>query len=131
MEGADLVPFATGKKSGAPHDVLFWRNRTRSNNYSARQGEWKFVHSTEGSEQPGHTQKPARDLLFNLTVDSGEQSDLAAQHPDKLAALKKRYEVWSAEVDADCCKLGIEPMGLKAGAVSPPQPQANKTKPRG
>ena len=52
MEGADLVPFATGKKSGAPHDVLFWRNRTRSNNYSARQGEWKFVHSTEGSQQP-------------------------------------------------------------------------------
>ena len=52
MEGADRVPFATGKKSGTPHDVLFWRNRTRSNNYSARQGEWKFVHSTEGSQQP-------------------------------------------------------------------------------
>jgi arylsulfatase A-like enzyme len=113
VEGVDLVPFLTGKKSGAPHDILFWRNRTRSNNYGARQGDWKFTHSTEGTEQPGPTQKPARDMLFNLATDIGEQNDLATQHPDKLAALRRLYEAWSAEVDADCRKLGIEPMPAK------------------
>lgn len=105
MEGADLVPFVTGKKQSAPHDILFWRNRTRSNNYAARQGEWKFVHSTEGAEGPGPQQTPGRDMLFNLAADIGEQHDLSTEHPDKLAALKKLYEAWSAEVDADFHKL--------------------------
>ena len=128
MDGMDLVPFVNGKQAGAPHGALFWRNRTRSNNYGARQGEWKFVHSTEGTEQPGPTQKPGRDMLFNLTADIGEQTDLAAQQPEKLAALKKLYEAWSAEVDADCRKLGIEPMPAKPDGPAAPQPKGKKAK---
>ncbi|GDY22685.1 N-acetylgalactosamine-6-sulfatase [Verrucomicrobiota bacterium] len=129
FEGVDLVPFVTGKKSGAPHDVLFWRNRTRSNNYAARAGDWKFVHSTEGSEQPGPQQKPGRDLLFNLAADLGEQTDLAAQHPEKLTALKQRYDAWSAAVDADCRKLGREPMpAAPARAPAPSAPKPGKAR---
>jgi arylsulfatase A-like enzyme len=109
LEGVDLIQYLTGKKGGSPHEVLFWRSRTRSNNYGARQGNWKYVYSTEGSEVPGPKQIPARDMLFNLADDIGEQRDLAAAHPEKLAALKNRYEAWSAGVDADCRKLGIEP----------------------
>lgn len=105
MDGVDLLPYVTGKKQSAPHAILFWRNRTRSNNYAARQGDWKFVHSTEGAESPGPRQTPARDMLFNLAADIGEQHDLAAEQPDKLAALKKLYEAWSAEVDVDFHKL--------------------------
>jgi arylsulfatase A-like enzyme len=109
LEGVDLVPFVTGKKAGPPHEALFWRCRTRSNNYGARQGDWKYVYSTEGAEQPGPNQKPARDMLFNLADDIREQRDLAARHPEKLAALKKLYEAWSRDVDAACRQLGIEP----------------------
>lgn len=109
LEGVDLVPFVTGQKTGAPHEALFWRCRTRSNNYGARRGDWKYVYSTKGAEQPGPNQQPARDMLFNLADDIGEQRDLAATHPDKLAELKKLYDAWSAAVDADCRRLGIEP----------------------
>ena len=109
LEGVDLVPFVTGKEAGPPHEALFWRCRTRSNNYGARQGDWKYVYSTEGGEQPGPNQQPARDMLFNLADDISEQHDLAAAHPEKLAELKKLYEAWSRDVDADCRKLGIEP----------------------
>lgn len=48
-------------------------------------------------------------MLFNLAEDVGEQHDLAAKYPDKLAILKKLYQEWSDGVDADCRKLGIEP----------------------
>jgi arylsulfatase A-like enzyme len=113
IDGGDLLPYVTGEKAGAPHEVLYWRCRTRSNNYAARQGDWKFVHSTEGAEQPGPKQIPARDMLFNLADDIGEQHDLAAEHPAKLAELKKLYEAWSNEVDADCRSLGLTPRGLK------------------
>ncbi|MFA6562019.1 MAG: sulfatase-like hydrolase/transferase [Verrucomicrobiia bacterium] len=109
LDGVNLLPYLSGEKIGAPHDTLFWRCRTRSNNFAARQGDWKMVWSTEGSEQPGPKQTPARYMLFNLAEDLSEQHDLAAKHPDKLAALRKLWEDWSASVDADCRKLGVEP----------------------
>jgi arylsulfatase A-like enzyme len=125
LDGVDLVPFLTGKRQGAPHEALFWRSRTMSDNYGMRQGRWKFVHSTEGSDRPGPRQQPARDLLFDLAADPGERHDLARERPETLAELKRRYEAWSAEVDADCRRLGIEP--LTAGTAVPPGPAAGLT----
>jgi arylsulfatase A-like enzyme len=118
IDGVDLLPFVKGDKSGAPHDILFWRSRTMSNNYGARQGDWKYVHSTEGDAATGPKQKPARDMLFNLATDISEQHDLAGEQPAKLAELKRLYTVWSEEVDADCRKIGLEPKF--------PKPAANK-----
>ena len=109
IDGVDLLPYLAGEKTGSPHEALFWRSRTTSNNYAARIGNWKFVHSTEGDSKPGPKQKPAREMLFDLAHDIGEQHDLAAKQPEKLAELKKQYEAWSAAVDADCRKLGLKP----------------------
>ena len=109
LDGVNLLPYLNGEKTGAPHAALFWRCRTRSNNFAARQSDWKMVWSTEGGEQPGPNQKPARYMLFNVAEDISEQNDLAAKHPEKLAALRKLWEDWSVGVDADCRKLGIEP----------------------
>ena len=115
IEGVDLVPYVEGNRSGAPHEVLYWRSRTMSNNYAARKAEWKFVHSTEGASDPGPQQTPARDMLFNLAQDIGEKNDLAAINPEKLAELRGLYEAWSAAVDADCRGLGIEPLFPRQG----------------
>lgn len=109
IDGVNLIPFLKGEAAGRPHDDLYWRSRTRNNNYGMRLGDWKFVHSTEGTEEPGPKQTPARDMLFNLADDIGEQRDLSDRYPDKLAELKRRYESWDADVDADCRRLGIEP----------------------
>ena len=92
-----------------------------SNNYGARQGDWKFVHSTEGDAAPGPKQKPAQDMLFNLATDISEQHDLAAEQPAKLAELMKLYATWSEEVDADCRNLGLEPK-----FPTPPKPAPAK-----
>ena len=108
-DGVDLLPFLSGKNKGSPHETLFWRSRTMGNNYAVRQGDWKVLHSTEGSDVPGPKQTPAREMLFNLASDISEANDLAASEPAKLAELKKLYEAWSAEVDADCRKMGLTP----------------------
>src|SRR5262249_22747596 len=94
-------------------------------NYGMRQGHWKFVHSTEGSDRPGPRQEPARDMLFDLESDLGERHDLARERPEMLAELKQRYEVWRAEVDTDSRRLGIEP--VTAGAAAPASPAAGLT----
>jgi arylsulfatase A-like enzyme len=123
IDGVDLLPYLTGKKTGTPHEALYFRCRTRNNNYGMRLGNWTFVHSTEGSERAGPRQTAARDMLFNLADDIGQRNDLAAQHPEKLAELKKRYEAWSAQADDDCRALGIEPKGL--GRPSPAKGSAS------
>jgi arylsulfatase A-like enzyme len=117
IDGVDLVPFVTGKMHGSPHEILFWRSRTMSNNYGARYGDWKYVHSTEGDAVPGPKQTPAREMLFNLANDISEQHDLSADEPARLADLRKRYEKWSNEVDADCKGMGLAP---KFGPTSQP-----------
>jgi arylsulfatase A-like enzyme len=121
-DGADLRPFFSGQAS-APDRPLFWRSRTMSNNYGARVGVWKFVHSTEGDAAPGPKQTPATDQLFNLAADIGERRNLAREQPAKLAELKKLYAAWSDEVDADCRRLGLEPK-----FPPPVAPKQTKTK---
>jgi arylsulfatase A-like enzyme len=120
VDGKDLLPYVTGKLKEAPHQTLFWRSRTMSNNYGARQGDWKFVHSTEGDASPGPKQTPARDMLFNLAEDLSEQKDLAGVNPAKLDELKKLYEAWSIAVDADAVKMGLTPKFQKTSASSKP-----------
>jgi arylsulfatase A-like enzyme len=127
-DGVNLLPFVTAGKTGAPHDALFWRSRTMSGNHGARQGPWKFVHSTEGDAAPGPKQTPAQDMLFNLSSDIGEQHNLAATQPAKLAEMKKLYEAWSAEVDADCRRSGLEPKFPTAAAPAEPGAKKNKKK---
>jgi arylsulfatase A-like enzyme len=113
LDGVNLLPYLNCEQTAVPHDALFWRCRTRSNNFAVRQGDWKMVWSTEGAADPGPRQTLARYMLFNVATDISEQNDLAAKYPGKLAALKKLYEAWSTEVDADCRKLGIEPAAAK------------------
>ena len=118
VEGVNLLPFVKGDKQGSPHEALFWRCRTRTaypppqagDCHAVRQGDWMYVHTHRYNEDgtgPGPDVAPER--LFNLASDLGEQYDLAAEQPEKLAELKKLYEAWSDEVDADCRKIGIEP----------------------
>jgi hypothetical protein len=53
-----------------------------------RQGEWKLV---------WHTTLPSKIELFDLAQDPGETKDLAAQHPERVAALQRRLEELSKD----------------------------------
>ncbi|HTU24601.1 MAG TPA: sulfatase-like hydrolase/transferase [Pirellulales bacterium] len=121
IEGVDFLPYVAGKESGAPHEVLYWRSCTMGNNYAARKGDWKFVHSTEAAQDPAPQHAPARDMLFNLAEDIGEKKDLASENPQKLAELRDLYDAWSAAVDKDCRKLGIEPLFPKRASQDKPK----------
>src|SRR5262245_49936791 len=48
-----------------------------------RQGDWKLIWRTM---LPSHVE------LFNVTSDSSEKEDVAAQYPDKVATMQKRLE---------------------------------------
>ena len=83
LDGVNLLPFLSGEKTGAPHEILFWKNGDQG---AVRQGEWKLVIS---AWQP-------KLQLFNLTDDIGEKHDLANEKPELVAELQKAWCDWSA-----------------------------------
>lgn len=83
MDGVDLLPFVLGDAEGDPHDALFWR----SGHYQVVLADgWKLQRAD----------RPERTWLFHLESDPTEQQDLAAQRPDKVAALSRLLDAHNA-----------------------------------
>jgi arylsulfatase A-like enzyme len=51
-----------------------------------RQGNWKLIPRFPGVKD---TRLPLKTSLFDLSTDIGEEKNIAADHPDKVAELSK------------------------------------------
>lgn len=78
LDGFDMLPVLAGRVD-SPRDEMFWQRR---GDRAARVGRWKWVESARGSG------------LFDLETDLSEQRDLAAEKPEILAAVQKRFAAW-------------------------------------
>ncbi len=85
LDGVDLLPYLTGKKSERPHQTLYWRYGPQ---WAVRHGDHKLVVSRGGSGRPE---------LYDLVRDIGESKDLAPTMPEKVKELQALYERWNAE----------------------------------
>jgi arylsulfatase A-like enzyme len=79
---------------------LFWRFGKQ---IAVRKGDWKLVKApgagaTFDEAADGATTDDAQ--LFNLAHDIGEQTNLAAQEPDKVKELAAEWQKWNAELVA-------------------------------
>ncbi|MFD3927964.1 sulfatase [Streptomyces sp. NPDC058614] len=81
LDGTSLAGYLLRGEEVAERD-LFWRVR---GNRSLRRGDWKYHQASDGV-----------DHLYNLTADSREQADLAADRPELLAELKAAWEKTAA-----------------------------------
>jgi arylsulfatase A-like enzyme len=66
-----------GNQGGAPHGAI-------------RDGDWKLIEWFEDGAVE----------LYNIPQDISEKTNLAAQHPDKVAALRAKLIAWRTEVGA-------------------------------
>jgi uncharacterized sulfatase len=80
LDGVNLIPFLTGKKTGQPHEVLYWRWREQA---AVRKGDWKYL--TCGD----------RGYLFDLASDPEEKRNRLAEHPELGRELRTQLEQWS------------------------------------
>jgi arylsulfatase A-like enzyme len=83
LDGVDLVPFLTGRKTGDPHETLFWRIAERDI-WAVRSGDHKLI---KQGQKPG---------LHDLSKDLRESRDLDGKLPEVQARLQKAYDAWSA-----------------------------------
>lgn len=95
-DGVNLMPYLTGQKRTAPHEVLCWRN---GSNAAVRKGDWKLF---KGGDHY---------WLFDLSKDIGEHNNLASQFPKIVEELKKELVRWEGKLKAPlwpCRKPGGE-----------------------
>ena len=81
LDGADLMPYLTGKSKGSPHDRLFWKWR---NLKAVREGKWKYHQNGD---------------LFDLNKDIAESNNLSEKRPKVAARLQRALEEWESEVE--------------------------------
>lgn len=93
VDGVSLLPLLRGES--LPARALYWHyphygNQGGAPGAAVREGDWKLIEWYEDGRRE----------LFNLREDLGEKQDLAAAHPDKVAALSVKLESWRKDVGA-------------------------------
>ena len=86
FEGRNVWPTLTG--TGGPETAsrtLFWRFNDL---WAVREGRWKLTVPQARVPRP---------LLFDLESDVGENTDVAARHPDVVARLTQAWTDWNAK----------------------------------
>ncbi len=94
LDGADLLPYLKGERSGAPHDALYWR---MGQQMAVRIGDYKLVRYDRNADtRSGRAEPVTAARLYNLAKDVGETNDLAATEADKAKELQARWDAWNA-----------------------------------
>jgi arylsulfatase A-like enzyme len=88
LDGIDLLPVLTGATREIER-TAFWRVTGPRVQRAVRSGPWKLV------------MDQGRPLLFDLSKDIGERTDLIAAHPGVAIKLRAALEAWEADVDGE------------------------------
>lgn len=86
MEGTSLRPLFDGQ-TFERQEPLFWEHE---GNRAVRQGHWKLV-----SQVPEIRRAGGEWELYDLSADRTETTDLADEHPEKVADLAAKWDEWA------------------------------------
>jgi arylsulfatase A-like enzyme len=85
LDGVNLLPYLRGEVKDRPHETLYWRI---DGMWAIRHGDLKLTHPTPGTSPP---------MLFDLSKDIGERTDLASARPDDVRSLQAMWDRWNTE----------------------------------
>jgi len=111
QDSVDLTPYLAGDNTEVPHEFLFWRAKP---NMSVRWGKWKMWKVNKSDqplsamtlsglrlpeiEFPQDSPNGQLTVLYDLSADIGEQTNVADQHPDVVERLETELANWDAEL---------------------------------
>lgn len=81
MDGVDLLPYLTGRKTKAPHAYLFWRFWDQS---AVRSEKWKFINAGNKAA-----------YLFDMKKDPEERNNLISREPAVAKKLRRKLQDWT------------------------------------
>jgi arylsulfatase A-like enzyme len=95
LDGRSLAALIRDAKTPSPHQdhALHWQIGSGPNaDWAVRDGEWKLIgRSRDTSSSDGKSTK-LEDVLFNISADPGEKTNLADQHPEIVTRLRKLHD---------------------------------------
>jgi arylsulfatase/arylsulfatase A len=102
FDGRSIWPLLKGLKNASPDRTLFTQSHRGDrpvlyHNFAARNANWKLVSAT-GFGQETLPESGPKFELFDMLKDPYETQDVAAEHPEIVAELKKKYEAWFKDV---------------------------------
>jgi arylsulfatase A-like enzyme len=118
IDGADIWPLLSGQSQTSPHNALYYFNGVRLQ--AVRSGAWKLAIAPQGTGKGIGAPEPAtfaKPRLYNLDLDIGERTNVAAEHPKVVARLQGLIR----EMDADLGRNGNGPGVRPPGRVAHPR----------
>lgn len=102
IDGKDLAPLIHGEAGvESPHEQFIYYVR-HGRTAGIRAGDWKLLVEVETG--PWRHEGVA---LYNLADDPGEQENLAAEHPEKVAELREQLKAADGEVRKNARPVGV------------------------
>ncbi|THT98803.1 twin-arginine translocation pathway signal protein [Lampropedia puyangensis] len=95
LDGVSLVPVLQG--GPAFERPLYWRMNHRDQR-AYRQGDWKYLKVDQ------------HEYLFNVVADARERANHARHEPERLAAMRQRWQEWNACMPAIPADATISPV---------------------
>ena len=86
ITGISFAPTLLGEEGQRKHDYLYWAFYEQQGKQAVRLGKWKGVRLRVSKN------KDAPIELYDLSVDLGEQNNIADQHPGIVAQIKTMME---------------------------------------
>ncbi|MEM9019511.1 MAG: arylsulfatase [Planctomycetota bacterium] len=83
IDGISFVPTLLGSDQQPEHDYLYWEFFEQGGKQAVRWGDWK------GIRLKAQQDRESAIMLFDLTNDLGEQSNVADQHPEVVAHIRR------------------------------------------
>ena len=83
LDGIDIAPTLLGTGPSPKRDWLYWEFHARGGMQAVRLGQWK------GLRLKAHGKPDAPIELYDLVADPNETNDVAADHPDVTARIKR------------------------------------------
>ena len=128
IDGVDLVPYVTGQADGVPHQRLFWRTGgyqvVLADGYKLQISDRAPYGRVEDRTPYGRVgDPPGKTWLFHLPSDPTEQRNLAAEAPERVAALKQLLTEHNAQQAAPLWPSAVvSPINIDKTLLDPDAP---------
>jgi len=84
----------------SPHKVFHWlTGPAKKPSWAVRQGPWKLLGNPQDTSKKAPLTPADRLYLANLENDVSETTNVASEHPEIVARLKRSHEEWVKQVE--------------------------------
>ena len=106
IDGKDIGPLVSGRPGArTPHEAFFYYS-AYGDLSAVRSGKWKLHIKIPAYGRAPAKEKEAVPALYDLSADVGEQTNVAADHPDVVERLTKMAAEFDAQLTKDARPVG-------------------------